>query len=129
MLQSYKLRDTVLLIVLTAGFTLHTCGQGSAQELRRSGFLGVVAVQAPDAARRARSPGVLVRSLVEGGSAKAADIRPDDIITQVNDHKVSDVNDFVQAAKNLRAGAWRPSACDEVRRSQFAKLLIRRYQK
>ncbi len=115
MVQSYKLWDAILLIVFTAGFTLFTAGRGSAQELRRSGFLGVVAVQVPDAARRVSEPGVLVQSLVEGGSAKAADIRPDDIIIQVNDHKVSDVNDFVQAAKNLRA---RDVATIRLRRGQ-----------
>lgn len=79
----------------------------SGQELRRSGFLGVTAVPIPDGARTQLEPnetGILVKSVVEGGSARAADIRADDLITQVNDHKVIDVGDFVQTVKTLRAG-------------------------
>ena len=97
MLQSYRFHVAALCIIITGSL-------GAVQELRRSGFLGVVAVQIPDAVRRANETGVLVQSLVEGGSAKAADIQPNDIITQVNEHRVSDVNDFVQVARSLRAG-------------------------
>jgi len=64
-------------------------------------------VPIPDGARKQLDPnetGILVKNVVEGGSAKDSDIRADDIITQVNDHKVTEVNDFVQTVKTLRAG-------------------------
>jgi pimeloyl-ACP methyl ester carboxylesterase len=48
--------------------------------------------------------GILVASLVDGGSAKAAGIEPNDIITQINGHKVIDVSGFVQFARGLHAG-------------------------
>lgn len=79
----------------------------AAQELRRSGFLGVASVPLTDAARQQLPPnetGILVQNVVDGGSAKVAGIQPNDIITQVNDHKVIDVNDFLQTAKGLHAG-------------------------
>jgi hypothetical protein len=77
------------------------------QELRRSGFLGVAAVPLSDDARRqlkADETGILVQNVLDNGTAKAAGIQPGDVITEINDHKVSDVNDFVQTAKGLRAG-------------------------
>ena len=79
----------------------------SAQELRRSGFIGVSATALTDEARKQLPPnasGILVQAVVDGGSARDSGIQPNDIITQVNDHKVIDVNDFVQTVKNLRAG-------------------------
>ena len=82
---------------------LHT----DAQELRRSGFLGIVTVALTDEARKQlqlNETGILVQSVVDGGSAKDSGIQSNDIITQVNDHKIIDVADFVQTAKNLRAG-------------------------
>jgi pimeloyl-ACP methyl ester carboxylesterase len=78
-----------------------------AQELPRAGFLGVSATAIPDAGRTRLSAGengILVASLVDGGSAKAAGIEPNDIITQINGHKVTDVNGFVQFARSLHAG-------------------------
>ena len=72
------------------------------QELRRSGFLGVTAVPIPDETRKQLDPsetGIMVKSVVQGGSAKDADIRADDVITQVNNHRVIDVTDFVQTVK------------------------------
>jgi pimeloyl-ACP methyl ester carboxylesterase len=75
-----------------------------AQQLRRAGFVGVVAVPIPDAARSAKEHGILVQGLVDGGSAKEAGIEPNDIIWQVNDHRVTDVADFVQTVLDLRAG-------------------------
>ena len=77
------------------------------QELRRSGFIGVSAAALTDAARQQLAPnesGILVQSLVDGGSAKDAGIQANDIITQVNDHKVVDVADFVNSVKTLHAG-------------------------
>ena len=80
----------------------------SAQELRRSGFIGVSATALTDEARKQLPPnasGILVQAVVDGGSARDSGIQPNDIITQVNDHKVIDVNDFVQTVKTLRAGS------------------------
>src|SRR5215471_8575771 len=78
-----------------------------AQELRRSGFMGVAAGALNDEARKqlpANENGILVQSVVEGGSAKGAGIQANDIITKVNEHQVIDVTDFVQTVKGLRAG-------------------------
>src|SRR5262249_53181396 len=104
MAQLYKIRCGVLLIILAVGVALASYAQQAPQELRRSGFLGVVAVPIPETARRANEAGILVQSLAEGGSAKEAGLQPSDIIKQVNDHRVSDVNDFVQTVRGLRAG-------------------------
>src|SRR5438874_8443120 len=63
---------------------LHT----DAQELRRSGFLGIVTVALTDEARKQlqlNETGILVQSVVDGGSAKDSGIQSNDIITQVND--------------------------------------------
>jgi pimeloyl-ACP methyl ester carboxylesterase len=80
----------------------------SAQELRRSGFVGVQVVAIPDAIRAefALPPdtGVLVQSLVEGGSARSAGVQPNDVITGVGDTVVTGVGDFVRIVRNLRAG-------------------------
>jgi pimeloyl-ACP methyl ester carboxylesterase len=79
-----------------------------AQELRRSGFLGVQVVAVPEAVRAdlglPTDAGVLVQALVDGGSAKSAGIEQDDVITDVGDHRVTGVADFVQVARGLREG-------------------------
>ncbi len=101
-----NLRNLVALLLL-AGSGPAGSGAASAQELKRSGFLGVAAVPLPDAAKAqfpADETGVMVKGLVDGGSAKEADIRPGDIVTRVNDYKVTDVEGFVRNAKSLRAG-------------------------
>src|SRR5262249_40451123 len=67
-----------------------------AQELRRSGFIGVQVVAAAD--------GVRVQALVDGGSAKAAGLEANDVITGVDDRHVVDVADFVNLVRGLRAG-------------------------
>ena len=77
---------------------------GYGQDLRRSGFLGVVAVPIPESVRRPNETGIMVQALADGGSAKAAGILANDIIVQVNEHQIIDVNDFVQTARTLRAG-------------------------
>jgi len=67
----------------------------------------VSATAIPDAGRTRLSAGengILVASLDDGGSAKAAGIEPNDIITQINGHKVIDVSGFVQFARGLHAG-------------------------
>ena len=64
--------------------------------LPRAGFLGVQV--------RTADGGVRVLSLVEGGSAKAAGIQTDDLITQVNDHKATTSEDFVAYVRTLHAG-------------------------
>src|SRR5258707_10085509 len=97
-----KFQSVILSIALTFITSL-----ANAQELRRSGFLGIVSVPLTDAARQQLQPGetgILVQSVVDGGSAKPAGIQPNDIITQVNDHKVIDVGDFIQTARGLHAG-------------------------
>jgi len=77
-------------------------------QLRRSGFIGVQAGAVPDAVRAdlglSRGVGVRVQGVVEGGSAKFAGIQPDDVITDVGDRTVLGVADFVELARNLRAG-------------------------
>ncbi|MDT5120653.1 MAG: uncharacterized protein QOC96_135 [Acidobacteriota bacterium] len=78
------------------------------QELSRSGFLGVKAGAVTDELRAklhlSGSGSIVVLDLVEGGTAKDSGILPNDIITQINDHQVSDVNDFVNMARSLHAG-------------------------
>jgi len=97
-----KLKNYFALMLLTV-FPFVSAGQ----ELRRSGFIGVAAADLTDAARKQLGPnesGILVQSLVEGGSAKDAGIQPGDIITQVNERKLVDVADFVNFVKTLHAG-------------------------
>ncbi|HYM23791.1 MAG TPA: alpha/beta fold hydrolase [Vicinamibacterales bacterium] len=72
-----------------------------AQELRRGGFVGVQVV-APE-----QGPGVRVQALVDGGSAKAAGVQANDVITRIGDHDVVDVADFVGLVRGLRAGDTR----------------------
>jgi pimeloyl-ACP methyl ester carboxylesterase len=68
----------------------------SAQELRRSGFIGVQVVEADG--------GVRVQALVDGGSAKVAGLEANDIISGVGDHQILDVSQFVSLVRELRAG-------------------------
>ena len=78
------------------------------QELRRAGFIGVRAGQLTDEARaRLRitgDGGILVLGVVDGGAAKEAGLEPDDVITQINDHKIANPDDFVATVTRLRAG-------------------------
>ena len=78
------------------------------QELRRAGFIGVRAGQLTDEARaRLRitgDGGILVLGVVDGGAAKEAGLEPDDVITQINDHKIANPDDFVATVIRLRAG-------------------------
>src|SRR5437660_5014577 len=93
----------VLVLAGSVAFSVFALPQG----LRRSGFLGVVAAPLTEKARKqlgSGETGILVKSVVDGGSAKDAGIIANDIITQVNDHKVLDVGDFLQTVKTLRAG-------------------------
>lgn len=103
-LKHSRLRRAAGLFLLVAACAASTCGQEPT--LRRAGFVGVAVVAVPDEARQRLhlSGGVLVQRLVEGGTAQAAGLVPNDIITQVNDHKVEGVDDFTQAARALRAG-------------------------
>src|SRR2546428_2183672 len=93
----------VLLLVAFASLSVFALPQ----ELKRSGFLGIVAAPLTEEARKqlgSGETGILVKSVVDGGSAGDAGINSNDIITQVNDHRVLDVNDFLQVVKTLRAG-------------------------
>jgi hypothetical protein len=69
-----------------------------AQELKRAAFVGVRAGPLTDEARARlhfTGDGVLVLGLVEGGSARDAGLQTDDVITQVNEHKVYGTSDYV----------------------------------
>jgi len=91
------------LLYVSAVFLCGSPTPTHAQELRRSGFLGVQVVAMPEAVRTdlglPNDAGVLVQALVEGGSAKSAGIEPDDVITYVGDHRVTGVADFVQVTR------------------------------
>jgi S1-C subfamily serine protease len=58
----------------------------------------VQVVASPDAKE------VLVQTLVDGGSAKAAGLRTNDIITDVDQRPTIGAPEFVQFVKRLRAG-------------------------
>ncbi len=91
----------VLLMAVSVAFSVFALPQ----ELRRSGFLGIVAAPLTEEARKqlgSGEMGILVKSVVDGGSAKDAGINSNDIITQVNDHRVLDVSDFLQTVRTLR---------------------------
>src|SRR5207237_7978629 len=60
---------------------------------------GVVGVQV-----RTDQNSVRVLSLIEGGSAKAAGIQQDDLITRINDHAATTSEDFVAFVRTLHAG-------------------------
>src|SRR5690348_5343659 len=80
----------------------------TAEELRRSGFVGVAAAPVPDETRAAMAlppgVGVLVKNTVESGSASAAGIRANDVITALAGRDVAGVQDFVARVRLLRAG-------------------------
>jgi len=66
------------------------------QRSRAAAFriLGIVTVALTEESRKQLQPnetGILVQSVVDGGSAKDSGIQANDTITQVNDHKVIDV--------------------------------------
>jgi pimeloyl-ACP methyl ester carboxylesterase len=79
-----------------------------AQELRRSGFVGVSVRAIPEAVRAdldiPEGVGVSVEGVIGGASAAAAGLRPNDVITQIGDHTVRGVTDFVDTVRPLRAG-------------------------
>src|SRR5947209_207932 len=83
-------------------------GLAFGQELRRSAFIGVQAAPVTDEVRArlhvSETGGVLVLGLVEGGSAKEAGLEPNDVITQIGDHPILNVGDFVATVAKLRAG-------------------------
>jgi uncharacterized protein len=94
-----RLAFSVFLLALAAS----VCGQ----ELKRAGFVGVRAGQLTDEVRARlhyTGDGVVVLGVVDGGSAKAAGLQADDIITQVGEHKVAGTDDFVSTVSRLRAG-------------------------
>ena len=77
-------------------------------ELPRSSFLGVKADQVTDEVRSrlhlGAAKGALITGLVEGGSAEAAGLRPDDIITAVDGQPVDDPGELVARLATHRAG-------------------------
>src|SRR5690349_1914265 len=75
-------------------------------KLRRGGFIGVAAAPVPDEVRDRLhlTGGVLVQSIIDGGTAQAAGLAANDIITEVNDQKVTGPDDFARLARALRAG-------------------------
>lgn len=83
-------------------------GSARGQELRRAGFIGVRASPVTDEVRarlHINAPGgTLVTGLLDGGSAKEAGLQADDVITQVNEHRIADTDDFVATVTRLRAG-------------------------
>jgi hypothetical protein len=84
-------------ILATLLFLCHSVAH--ADELRRSGFFGIAAAAPPAGAQ-----GVLVRDLVDGGSAKEAGVQRDDLIQRVDGRNVVDAAGFVAMARALRAG-------------------------
>lgn len=100
---SQTLKRTIILFSLLIACISIATGQ----ELRRSGFVGVKAGEVTDDLRTklhlSGTGGIVVLDLVEGGSAKAAGLLPNDIITEIGEHHIRDVNDFVNQAKSLRA--------------------------
>ncbi|PYS47528.1 MAG: hypothetical protein DMF68_15770 [Acidobacteria bacterium] len=96
-------RTTIFISLLLACICIAT-----GQELRRSGFVGIKAGEVTDELRTklhlSGTGGIVVLDLVEGGSAKDAGIQPNDIITDIGNHHISDGNDFVNQVKSLRAG-------------------------
>ncbi len=79
---------------------------GQELKLKRGGFVGVAVAPVPDEVRDRLhlTGGALIQSIVDGGTAQAAGLAANDIITEVNDHKVAGPDDFVQMARGLRAG-------------------------
>jgi pimeloyl-ACP methyl ester carboxylesterase len=97
-------RVQVAVLVITFAYFV---GVTTAQELRRSGFLGMVVVPIGDVAREQLGRGengALIQSVVDGSSAKEAGVQAQDVVTQINDHRVIGVDDFIEVAKTLHAG-------------------------
>jgi len=78
-----------------------------AQELRRSGFMGISAAALTDEARKQLRPnetGILVQALVDGGSAKAAGIEPRDVIIQIDGRDVKEWRDLPRIVADTPIG-------------------------
>jgi hypothetical protein len=77
-------------------------------QLPRAGFLGVQAAPITEDVRTrlhlADARGVLVAGLVDGGTAKAAGLQPDDVIVAVGGQAVADPGELVRAIGRHRAG-------------------------
>ena len=89
------------LLVLSAALAWPAAG--SVPQLPRASFLGVQA-DAISADARARlklgdTSGALVIGLVEGGSAKAAGLRPDDVIVAVDGAPVTSADELIVAIR------------------------------
>jgi dienelactone hydrolase len=98
---------SVLIAILLASSAAAAAPDTGAAELRRSGFIGVSAAALTDETRAslpAGTSGIVVQAVIDGGSAKAAGLEPADVITEVGDHAVADVADFVRTVKALHAG-------------------------
>jgi S1-C subfamily serine protease len=96
-------RSEVTQYLIAALIVLIGLADAHARALRRSGFFGVQVVALPDRMREelglAAGTGVLVQAIDDGGSAKAAGIQPNDVITHVGDHAVSSVGLRGQTAR------------------------------
>lgn len=79
-----------------------TAPGASADGLRRPGFLGVQVEGLPAGAPQA--PGLAVRALVDGGSARQAGVRSGDVIKAIGGRRVTTTEEFVAAARQLRGG-------------------------
>jgi pimeloyl-ACP methyl ester carboxylesterase len=101
-----KLRLSIF-ISLCAGL-LTIVGSVCGQDLRRASFMGVQAAPVTDEVRSrlhiGEPEGILVLGLVAGGSGKEAGLEPNDVITQIGDHHILDVRDFVATVGKLHAG-------------------------
>src|SRR5262249_15847317 len=69
-----------------------------AEELPRGAFVGVAANPGPS------GNGVLVAKVIAGGSAEQAGIKPNDVLTRIDDHPLTTPEDFVATVKTLHAG-------------------------
>jgi pimeloyl-ACP methyl ester carboxylesterase len=94
-------------ILATSIVTLITLQNIGAQDLRRSGFFGIVSAELSSQDRKqlpAGTTGIAVKSVIAGGSAKDGGIEPSDILTEINGHKIVDVADFVDVVRRLHSG-------------------------
>ena len=69
--------------------------------------------------------GVLVQRVVDGGSANAAGIRANDVITSIDGHDVTGVSDFVDRVRAFRAGDRVPVTLRRDGQSLSLQLAIR----
>lgn len=106
-------RNAIIRLVLPALLAFLVSQEASAQtaptELRRQGFLGAqLAPLAPDVRTRLKladgQQGVLVMRADAGSSAETAGLAADDVILKINEAGVSDVNGFVGAVRQYKAG-------------------------